>query len=178
MDSINNHHQPEDNYETLKAEQAIDKIKEIVDKAKTCFFCTILADDDMRSRPMSVQQVDDEGNLWFLSAEDSHKNMEVTLEPKVKLYFQGSTHSDFLELDGIATISRDREKIKELWEFVIKTWFTEGVNDPRITVLKVRPTEGYYWDTRYGDTIAGIKMLFGALIGKTLDDSIEGKLNI
>jgi len=177
MDSINTN-QPEDNYEALEGQQAIDKIKEIVQKSQTCFFTTILADGETNSRPMSVQQVDDEGNLWFLSSEDSHKNMEVTLDPKVKLYFQGSTHSDFLELTGIATISRNREKIKELWQFVIKTWFTEGVNDPRITVIKIRPTDGYFWDTKHGAAIAGIKMIFGALIGKTLDDSIEGKLNI
>jgi pyridoxine/pyridoxamine 5'-phosphate oxidase len=112
MDSINRN-QPEQNYETLAADEAISKIKEIVEKAQTCFFCTTLPDGQTHSRPMSVQQVDDEGNLWFLSAEDSHKNMEVTLEPTVKLYFQGSTHSDFLELTGHAHISRDRQKIKE-----------------------------------------------------------------
>ena len=127
---------------------------------------------------MSVQQVDDEGNLWFLSANDSHQNKELALDPSVKLYFQGSAHSDFLQLTGRATISTDRAKIKELWEPIIKTWFTEGVEDPRITVIKVTPTEGYYWDTKHGNAVAGIKMLIGATLGKTLDDSIEGKLNV
>ena len=37
---------------------------------------------------MSVQQVDDEGNL-VLSADDSHKNKELAIDPSVKLYFQG-----------------------------------------------------------------------------------------
>ena len=27
-------------------------------------------------------------------------------------------------------------------------WFTEGVRDPRITVIKVTPEDGYYWDTK------------------------------
>ena len=127
---------------------------------------------------MSVLQVDDAGNLWFLSADDSHKNAEIALDPAVKLYFQGSAHSDFVQLNGRATISRDKAKIKELWEFVIKTWFTEGVNDPRITVIKVVPSEGYYWDTKHGNAVAGMKMLIGAAIGKTMDDSIEGHLRI
>lgn len=60
-------------------------------------------------------------------------------DPLVKLYFQGSQHSDFLCLDGIATISRDKQKIEELWEFVLATWFTEGIEDPRITVIKLHP---------------------------------------
>ena len=127
---------------------------------------------------MSVQKVDDEGNLWFLSASDSHKNLELAADPSVRLFFQGSAHSDFLELNGRGTVSTDKAKIKELWEPLLKTWFTGGVDDPRITVIKVVPTEGYYWDTKHGNAVAGIKMLIGAAIGVTLDDSIEGKLTV
>ena len=59
---------------------------------------------------------------------------------------------------------------------MLKTWFTEGIDDPRITVIRFEPSGGYYWDNKHGDTVAGIKMLVGAAIGKTLDDSIEGRL--
>jgi len=29
------------------------------------------------------------------------------------------------------------------WEPIVKTWFTEGANDPRITAIKITPEEGY-----------------------------------
>jgi hypothetical protein len=61
---------------------------------------------------------------------------------------------------------------------LFKTWFTEGIDDPRITVIQFTPQEGYYWDTKHGRAVAGLKMLVGAAIGKTLDDSIEGTLTI
>jgi general stress protein 26 len=178
MDSINRN-QPEDNHEDLTGDKAIQKIKELVDKAKSCFFCTaVAAGESNGARPMSVQQIDDDGNLWFLSADDSHKNLEISQDPTVTLFFQGSPHSDFLQLIGHATISRDRAKIEELWEPIIKTWFTGGKDDPRITVIKVTPMEGYYWDTKHNRAVAGVKMLIGAAVGKTLDDSIEGKLKV
>ena len=60
---------------------------------------------------------------------------------------------------------------------LLKTWFTEGEDDPRITVIAVDPLGGYYWDNKHGKAIAGIKMLVGAATGKTLDDSIEGTLD-
>lgn len=176
MESIDRN-QPEENFENLSGGQAVDKIKEIVKSAETCFFCTSCSLGS-HARPMSVQQVDDEGNLWFLSADDSHKNLEVAEDPSVRLYFQGSPHSDFLQIDGLASISRDKEKIKELWEFVVNTWFTEGIDDPRITVIKVHPTHGYYWDTKHSEAIAGIKMLFGAAMHKTFDDGIQGNLKV
>ncbi len=178
MDSINQN-QPDENHEDLRGRRAVSKIKELADKAQTCFFCTVASSPESTgARPMAVQEVDDEGNLWFLSAGDSYKNKDLARDPAVKLFFQGSAHSDFLMLSGSATISREKEKIRQLWNPMIKTWFTEGVDDPRITVLKVQPDDGYYWDTKHGTAVAGIKMLIGAAIGKTLDDSLEGTLRV
>lgn len=176
MDSINQQ-QPEENRKDLQGKEANEKIKELADKAKTCFFCTRAASGlPFDVRPMAVQQVDDEGNFWFLSSDDSHKNAELDQDPTVQLLFQGSAHSDFLSVQGRATVSKDKEKIKELWEPIIKTWFTGGVDDPRITVIRVRPESGYYWDNKHGNAVAGVKMLIGAATGQTLDDSIEGTL--
>ncbi|PWF55637.1 pyridoxamine 5'-phosphate oxidase family protein [Massilia glaciei] len=173
MDSINRN-QPEENHRDLFGAEAVKRIKDTVDKAKTCFFCTKGAGGGVR--PMSVLQVDDAGNLWFLSATDSHKNQELAANSEVELFFQGDAHSTFLHIAGIATVSRDEAKIKELWSFVLKTWFTQGEDDSRISVIKVAPKDAYYWDNKHGEVVAGAKMLVGAVIGKTLDDSIEGKL--
>jgi general stress protein 26 len=178
VDSINKN-QPEDNHADLRGAAAVKQIRTIVEKAQSCFFCTAAASGDSHgARPMNVRQVDDQGNLWFLSADDSHKNEELAGDPTVTLYFQGSPHSDFLFLRGKATLSRDKAKIKELWTPTIGTWFTDGVDDPRITVIRVTPTEGHYWDTKHGDWVAGIKILLGSMIGKTLDDSVEGALRV
>ena len=178
MDSINKE-QPEDNFKNLAGKGAIDKIKEIAAQAQTCFFITgFKAKGPVETRPMSVQKIDSDGNLWFLSANDSHKNADLKKDPHVQLMFQGSAHSDFLNLYGRATVTTDKKKIKALWEPIVKAWFTEGVDDPRITAIKVTPAEGYYWDNKHGNAIAFVKMLAGAAIGKTLDDSVNGTLKI
>lgn len=177
MDSINQN-QAEENHANLEGIHAIKKIKDIVDEAQACFFCTAVASAQSDTRPMSVQEVDDAGNLWFLSANDSHKNLELASDPSVKLYFQGSPHSGFLQLDGLATVSTDKAKIKALWKPILKTWFTEGEDDPRISVIKVAPSKGYYWDNKHGDAVAGVKMMIGAALGKTIDDSIEGTVTV
>ena len=175
MDSINAN-QPEDNREDLLGHRAVEQIQEVVKQSASCFFCTAVSRGTGGARPMTVQKVDDAGNLWFLSAADSHTVMELAEDPAVRLFFQGSEHSGFLTLTGRARVSQDKRRIKDLWEPVLKTWFTEGEDDPRITVIAVRPSGGYYWDNKHGNMVAGIKMLVGAAIGKTLDDSIEGRL--
>jgi general stress protein 26 len=178
MDSINKQ-QAEENYKDLQGNDAAKKIKELAEKADTCFFCTkIITGQPLSVRPMSPQKIDEDGNFWFFSAEDSYKNADIQLDDKVHLLFQGSAHSDFLSVYGKATITRDAQLIKELWSPLLKTWFTEGVDDPRITIIKIETLEAYYWDNKHGDAVAFIKMAAGALLGKTLDDSIEGKLNL
>ncbi len=176
MDSINKN-QPEDNYQDLTGEASIKKLKELVGKAGTCFFCTnVHTMGNFETRPMSVQKTDDEGNLWFLSANDSNKNTQLQQDPAVHLLFQGSAHSDFLSIYGTASINTNKEIIKDLWEPILKTWFTEGIDDHRISVIKVTPESGYYWDTKHSLPVAFIKRLAGAAMGKTLDDSIEGTM--
>lgn len=176
MDSINQN-QPEDNFKNLIGKEAIDKIKELAEKAGSCFFCTdIKTGKPFDTRPMAPEKIDDQGNFWFLSSSDSHKNEELERDSSVQLLFQGSSYSDYLSIYGKAVISKDKAKIKELWDPMMKTWFTEGEDDPRITVIQVIPSEGYYWDTKHGMAVATVKRIFGAIKGETYDDSIEGNI--
>ena len=176
MDSINKQ-QPEDNFENLSGAEALAKIKELAEAAGSCFFCTqIETGKPFDTRPMAPELIDDKGAFWFLSADDSHKNKELEADPAAQLLFQGGKYSDFLSLYGKCTISKDKQKIEELWDPMMKTWFTEGKDDPRITVLKFTPTDGYYWDTKHGMAVALVKRAYGAIRGETYDDSIEGNI--
>lgn len=178
MTSINQN-QPEKNHQDVSGADAVAKIRELVAQSPNCFFCSkTSAPAPAGARPMNVRQVDDDGILWFLSANDSHANQELALDSSVTLYFHGSKHSDFLALAGDAEVSTDLAKIKELWEPILKTWFTGSIDDPRITVIKFSPIAGYYWDTKHGNMVAGVKMMIGASLGITLDESIEGKINV
>lgn len=176
MNSIDQQ-QREQHHANLGGQEALSKMKELCDK-KTCFFCTgIESGRPFVARPMSVQQVDEGGNLWFLSAEDSQKNGQIENNASVQLLFQGSAHAAFALVNGRAVVSRDKEKIAELWEPILKTWFTDGIDDPRITAIQVSPEEGYYWDTKHGKMVAFAKMVVGAASGRTMDDSVEGRLS-
>jgi len=177
MSSINEQ-QSENNHQDLQGKEALQKIKELAEKADICFFCTnISTNTPFSTRPMSIQEVNDEG-LWFLSASDSTLNKEIANDPSVQLLFQGSTYSDFLNIHGTASISKDKQKVKQFWKPLFKTWFTEGIDDPRITVINVRPDKGYYWDTKHNMVIGFLKRAAGAIVGKTLDDSIEGNIRM
>ena len=174
-----NNTQEEDNIKDLGGKDAVEKLRDLADKAESCFFCTnIKTGVPLSVRPMAIQQVDDEGNIWFMSMKDSHKNDEISSDPFTHLLFQAGAHSGFVNIYGISEISRDQTKIDELWSPFIKTWFQGGKDDPNITLIKVIPSEGYYWDTKHGTAVAFLKMAASVITGKTMDDSVEGNLDI
>lgn len=162
----------------LHREDAINKLKELVRHNPICLFTSRLTQEPFQTRPMSTAQVDDDGNLWFLSASDSYKNEEVDYDPNVQLFYVNTPDSEYLTVFGKAFISTDRTKIDEIWKPIAKAWFTEGKDDPRITLLKVVPEEAYYWDTKTNKMVSMLKILTAAVTGKTMDDGVEGKLAI
>ena len=162
----------------LTNREAIDKFKELVAHESTCLFTTNLTQVPLNTRPMGVQKVCDQGNFWFLSAGDSEKNAEILQDSRVQLFFLNTGKYEFLSIYGEATISRDREKIDELWTDIAKAWFEQGKDDPRVTVIKVAPREGYYWDTKDGKLVSLLKIAASAVTGKTLQEGVEGTIAV
>ena len=65
----------------LQASEGTEKLKDLVENIDICLFCTNLkTGDGATTRPMSAQEVDEEGNLWFFSDINSDKNREIKNE--------------------------------------------------------------------------------------------------
>lgn len=127
---------------------------------------------------MSAQQVDDEGNFWFLSSHSSLKDEQVAEDPYVQLLFANSGDAEFLSVFGTATIVMDMAKKREIWSDFAKAWFPKGVEDPDLTVLRVKPLQSYYWDTKNGKMITLLKLAASAIIGKKSDTGVQGKISV
>ncbi|RZL39462.1 MAG: general stress protein [Rubrivivax sp.] len=162
--------------EDLAGQAAADKIKDLVSNGDSCFFCTVGMSSQLHARPMTVIELDDAGRLWFFTEADSLKNVELDRDPRVTLFFKQGDNGGHLKLDGEAAEVTDRDTIHRLWTPKLRAWFTEGPDDPRISLLRVDPVGGEYWDNRHGTAVAGIRMLFGALTAQRTDDGVHGHL--
>lgn len=162
----------------LADNEAILKIKELVKDAKTCMFVTHLSQQPLSSRPMAAQQVDDDGSIWFLSSRYSDKNSDIEHDSSVQLFFSDNGKYEYLSVYGQAQIIIDKEKAKELWTPLAKTWFHDGVDDPNLTLIKVEPSDAYYWDTKSNKMISLLKMIAGAITGTTMDNGVQGKMKV
>lgn len=163
----------------LTRDEAVAKMRNLVSGAShICMFCTKVADMPFKSRPMGAQKVDDEGNLYFFSAADSEHNAEIAVDSRVELLFSNPSASEFLIVNGNATISKDRALIDELWNEMAKAWFPGGKDDPNLTVIKVSTDSSHYWDTKYGKMVTMLAIAAAAVTGKEFTEGVEGKLSV
>jgi general stress protein 26 len=158
--------------------EAIKKIQDIAKDADICLFATNLTNLPIATRPMSTQKVDDEGNIWFLSSKSSNQNQDIQADSRVQLFYSHKGSAEYLSVYGEASVLFDRNLAKELWSPIAKAWFTEGVDDPELSIIKVVPSDAYYWDTKNNKAVSMLKILAGAVTGKTMDDGVKGKISV
>ncbi len=159
-------------------EEAVEKLKDLIDDADIAMLCTNLNNAPFSACPMATQQVDDDGTIWFFSTRDSDHNREIQTDSRVQLIYSSSENMSFLSLYGKAQILYDRDKIDELWDPQVKVWFQQGKDDPNLSLLRITPEQGYYWDTKNGKMVSFLKQAASIVTGKTMDDSVQGNLSM
>lgn len=107
---------------------------------------TTIAGGKLHSRPMSTQEMDENGDLWFFSADNTRKVDEIAADNRINAAYSDPDGNTYVSVFGRAEVVKDRAKIEELWSPVLKAWFPEGVDDPTICLLKVSIKEAEYWD--------------------------------
>jgi general stress protein 26 len=126
---------------------------------------------------MHAIEVGQDGNIWFLSNAKSNKNFEIRQDEHVQLFFSKMSDNQYLSVYGTAHIYTDRGSIEEHWVPVAKAWF-DGKDDPDVSVIRVEPEYGYYWDTKDGKAVAFLKWAVAAMGAKVDDGGVEGRIRV
>ncbi|WP_126974361.1 pyridoxamine 5'-phosphate oxidase family protein [Gynurincola endophyticus] len=165
--------------ENLHDQAAVDKLKEMIDKIDIGMLCSNIAGSDyVHAVPMSRQEVDEQGNIWFLFSSESETYHNLQQNDKVSVLYSDIKGYNFLSINGTAEVSRDEARIEKYWNKMIEAWFERGKEDPRIRVLKVTPAEAHYWDNKSNKLVTFFKIAASALSGQKVDVGRKGDLNL
>ena len=126
-----------------KRQESIEKLKGLTESIDFAMLTTF-ANNKLRSRPMSTQEMDENGNLWFFTSEDTHKVEEIEANPQVNVAYSKPDDNTYVSVSGTASVSKDRAKIEELWSEIYKAWFPKGLDDPKLCLLKIQVEEAEY----------------------------------
>ena len=102
-------------------------------------------EDHLRVRPMAIAQVEDNGQIWFVTSADTAKAHEVEHDSRVHIVCQND-HRAYLSIGGRAQLSHDRVKLGQVWNEMMRVWFPAGKEDPNVVLIAVTPDMGEFWD--------------------------------
>lgn len=157
--------------------EAREKMTSLVDDIEIAMLVTDLGSKPLSAVPMTTKKVDEEGNIWFLSSNNSEHNTNINKDADVQLLYSDTSDMEFISIYGKASISTDKPLLKNLYSKIDDAWF-DGAEDPNLTAIKVTPQEAYYWDTKKNKYVTLFKMGLAAVSGDDKDIGEKGKLEL
>ena len=127
--------------------KAFHKLQELVREIDIAMVTTVTPDGALHSRPMATAAFEDEGILWFFTADDSGKVHDLEAEHGVNVSYADPRRSRYVSVTGNATIIHDDEKARGLWKSSFKMHFPRGLDDPHLALLAVRIESAEFWDS-------------------------------
>jgi general stress protein 26 len=174
-------HQPQfmETKETkLQDQEAVQKLKDLAEDVHVCMFTTMDENGGLSSRPMFTSSVDEEGNVWFFTNEFSEKINEVSKDNIVHLIYAHPAKNIYLDVEGTCSLVIDRKKMDELWNPELKKWFPDGLEDPKICLVKVVTEKAYFWYHTSSKMGLLFQMIRSITKGDQYKENEKGKLDL
>ena len=152
-----------------------EKLWSLIKDVKFAMFTTQHANGHLHSRPMTTQngRVDEDDSLWFFMPRSSEPVHDIAAQPAVNIGYADPGDDNYVSVSGEAAVVDDREKKQQLWSKMTEAWFPKGIDDPDLTLVRVRITHADYWLSKDNKLTQLLKMATAAVTGKPPSDMGE-----
>lgn len=148
---------------TMKQEE-LETLRDLIKDVDTAMLTTI-SEEGLVSRPMKTQEVEFDGDLWFITKKDTDKYEEILHENEVNISYAGKS---YVSIRGRAEIVEDIAKKKELWSKAYEKIMKASYDDPNVVLIKIKAEAAEYWDTSFTKNIV---YFYKRLAGKEAENT-------
>ena len=152
------------------------KFFELVADIEIAMMTTRRADGHLESRAMATQRRASGADLWFVTCEGTGKLRDLEGDPHVNLSYYKDRTREWISVSGLATISRDRAKIQELYAPDWKMWFPDNgdprhgtPDDPRLVLIGVSIHAAVFLEVNKPQPVILFEMVKGWVTGTQPD---------
>ena len=152
------------------------KVAELLKGERFGFLTTITMDGRLTSRPMTLQEVEFDGDLWFFAERDSTPVEHIAASPEVNVGVgSGGT---WVSLSGDAVVVEDVAKKRELWNSAVEAWFPQGPDDDSVVLIKVEADSAEYWDSPGGRLATVLSFAKAKITGQRIEGGENEKVDL
>jgi general stress protein 26 len=152
------------------------KFYEMVENIEIAMMTTRRLDGHLESRAMATQKRAAGADLWFVTAEGTGKLSAIAADPHVNLSYYKDRTREWVSVSGIASISRDRDKIRELYASDWAAWFPDEGDprhgtpeDPRMVLIGVDVHAAVFLEVNKPQPVVLFEIVKGWLTGSDPD---------
>lgn len=127
------------------AEESRRKVVELIDDTPIAMLTTRDPEGRLTTRPMATQDVEFDGDVWFITERSSDKVAEIGQDPRVNVAY--SARDSWVSLAGTAEVVDDTAKLSELWDTFTDSWMQGGPDNPENVLIRVHADSAEFWDT-------------------------------
>ena len=147
---------------------------EKVEDLEIAMMTTIRPDGHLESRAMATQKRAAGADLWFVSARATAKVRDLERDPHLNLAYYKDRTREWISVSGLATLTEDRAKIRDLYEPDWKIWFRdEGderhgtADDPRLVLIGVQVHSAVFLEVDKPQPVVLFELVKGFVSGDT-----------
>ena len=155
-----------------------DDVAELARRLKGIRFAMVTLPDpvgDLHGRPLTVQDVDFDGTLWFLVSRSAEWTSGIGSGIAANAAFHGSDEQ-WVSVSGSVQLVEDTARVAEMWSPLYQAWF-EGPDDPDAVLLRFDAQSADYWDPDANKIVRLARMVKAAVTGDGTDLGDRGTLD-
>ena len=164
--------------ETTDRAATLEVLRKHIEGIRFAMLTTLEEDGHLRTRPMTTQEVEFDGDLWFFASAESLRPLEVQANARASAAYSDGDRSVYVTMEGHAEVVRDRAKVRELWNPVVAAYFEGGPEDPEVALLCVHVERAEYWDAPSSKTVRLFNLLKSVVTGRRGDGGTHEKLQL
>ena len=150
------------------------KLYDHIDDIEIAMMTTRRADGHLQSRAMATQKPAAGADLWFVTLEGSPKLQDLAADPHVNLSYYKDRTREWVSVSGLATMTRDRATIGELYAPDWAAWFPKEADprhgtpdDPRMVLIGVDVHAAVFLEVNKPQPVVLFELVKGWLTGST-----------
>lgn len=135
----------------------------------------MLSGPDTDPRPMAHHARQDDGALWFLTANHTDIGEDAAAGKDARYQIISGDAKIYAVVDGTLAVETDRNKLDEIWSPMDAAWFEDGKDDPDVRLVRFTPKSAEIW-SHDSNAKAFYDMAKSALTGDTANPGHHGKI--
>jgi general stress protein 26 len=152
----------------------LEKLFSHIDDIEVAMMVTRRADGHLQSRAMATQKRASGADLWFVTLDGAHKLRDIESDPHINLAYYKDRTREWISVSGIASVTRDRAKIHELYAPDWKAWFPKEedprhgtADDPRMVLIGVDVHAAVFLEVNKPQPVVLFEVVKGWVTGST-----------